>query len=212
MDMEGKPEPRSPKQARSRQTKETVLATAYRLFCKKGYYNTTTNEIAREAGVPIGSLYAYFKDKDTLFLEILERYHEEFVKSNEVLYRMIDVYLSDMKTWLRKLIENLVEIHERSRDLNREKMILCFYNPDVAEFTRRQREESMLSVLDNLRRMKIEKRDLEAAALVVYDTVSAVVDRIAFGDYAIGRDRIIDACAEEVYSYLHNRADLPPGG
>ena len=36
-------------------------------FSEKGYYNTTTVEIAKIAGVSTGIIYNYFKDKKTYF-------------------------------------------------------------------------------------------------------------------------------------------------
>jgi len=44
-----------------------ILATASRLFAEKGYSQTTTSEIAREAGVAEGTLYHHFGSKDGIF-------------------------------------------------------------------------------------------------------------------------------------------------
>ena len=54
--------------ARSR----AILATASRLFAKKGYSQTTTAEIAREAGVAEGTLYHHFGSKDGIFLTLFD--------------------------------------------------------------------------------------------------------------------------------------------
>ena len=58
-----------------------VLRAAVKLFSKNGYYTTTIQQIAREAGVSIGLIYQYFGDKeDVLFLAlrlVLESYETE---------------------------------------------------------------------------------------------------------------------------------------
>lgn len=54
--------------ARSR----AILTTASRLFAGKGYANTTTAEIAREAGVAEGTLYHHFGSKDGIFLTLFD--------------------------------------------------------------------------------------------------------------------------------------------
>ncbi len=58
-----------------------VLRAAVKLFSKNGYYTTTIQQIAREAGVSIGLIYQYFGDKeDILFLSlklVLESYEAE---------------------------------------------------------------------------------------------------------------------------------------
>ncbi len=60
---------RQPCQTRSQATKEKILESAYKLFSERGYYQTTTNHIADSAGVSIGSLYSYYKDRG----EIIQR-------------------------------------------------------------------------------------------------------------------------------------------
>lgn len=77
-----------PKQKRSIATKNRIKKTAKKLFSKKGYHKVTSNRIAAEAKVPIGSFYNYFKNKKILLLELIsdlnEKYHvdtiDEFTK------------------------------------------------------------------------------------------------------------------------------------
>ncbi len=58
-----------------------ILRAAVKLFSERGYYTTTIQQIAREAGVSIGLIYQYFGDKDDiLFLSlklVLETYENE---------------------------------------------------------------------------------------------------------------------------------------
>ena len=43
-----------------------------RLFLKKGFRETTTRDIAREAGINLSNLYHYFASKDELFRQLLK--------------------------------------------------------------------------------------------------------------------------------------------
>ena len=58
-----------------------IVRAAVKLFSEEGYYTTTIQRIAREAGVSTGLIYQYFKDKDdVLFLSlrlVLETYEKE---------------------------------------------------------------------------------------------------------------------------------------
>jgi len=48
-----------------------IVRAAVKLFSEKGYYTTTIQQIAREAGVSTGLIYQYFRDKDDiLFLTL----------------------------------------------------------------------------------------------------------------------------------------------
>jgi AcrR family transcriptional regulator len=48
--------------------RERILAAARKRFRYYGFRKTTMQEIARDAGVAVGTLYLYFKDKDDLLV------------------------------------------------------------------------------------------------------------------------------------------------
>ena len=68
----------TPKQKRSIATKNKIKKTAKRLFAKEGYYKITSNNIAKEAKVPIGSFYNYFGNKKGLLLELIKDFNADF--------------------------------------------------------------------------------------------------------------------------------------
>ncbi len=51
------------------------MDVARKLFYERGYYRTTVDDIAREAGVAKGTVYLYFKSKVELLLNIIEAEH-----------------------------------------------------------------------------------------------------------------------------------------
>ena len=52
--------------------KQDILKCAKRLFARKGFENTTMDEVAREAELAKGTLYLYFKSKEELLYSLLE--------------------------------------------------------------------------------------------------------------------------------------------
>jgi AcrR family transcriptional regulator len=64
---------RHPNQARAKVTREHILDTAARLFGERGISMTSTNRIAAEAGVGIGTVYRYFADRDVIVHALLGR-------------------------------------------------------------------------------------------------------------------------------------------
>lgn len=64
---------RRPTQERAKATREHILDTAARLFGERGIADTSTNRIAAEAGVSIGTVYRYFSDRTVMVDELLER-------------------------------------------------------------------------------------------------------------------------------------------
>lgn len=65
---------REPKQERSQARFEAILAVALQLIAARGYEALSMREIAREAGLPIASLYLYFPTKLAIVQEVWQRY------------------------------------------------------------------------------------------------------------------------------------------
>ncbi|MBL8164097.1 MAG: TetR/AcrR family transcriptional regulator [Anaerolineae bacterium] len=68
---------RSPKQLRSQQRVDDILDAAARLFREVGYEAATTNAIAGQAQVPIGSLYQFFPNKESILKALAQRYTDQ---------------------------------------------------------------------------------------------------------------------------------------
>jgi len=53
------------------QRKKSILEVAGRLFKTKGFFNTTIEEIAREAELSVGTVYLYYKSKEELYVSMV---------------------------------------------------------------------------------------------------------------------------------------------
>jgi AcrR family transcriptional regulator len=67
---------RVPVQARGRRTVARILDAAAERFVAAGFDATTTTEIAKRAGVSVGSLYQFFPHKESLLDALAERHIE----------------------------------------------------------------------------------------------------------------------------------------
>lgn len=56
--------------------REHILDTAESLFTKHGYKSASIREIARACGVTNAAIYYHFPDKESLFLEVMQRHAE----------------------------------------------------------------------------------------------------------------------------------------
>lgn len=67
-------EPRKePKQERSRQTYQVILQGAAKIIRKYGVQKFSTNKVAEESGVSIGSLYQYFPSKEAVIAALIDQ-------------------------------------------------------------------------------------------------------------------------------------------
>ncbi|MBU8896711.1 TetR/AcrR family transcriptional regulator [Corallococcus sp. M34] len=71
------PRRRNPRQSRSQATCDAILTATARVLVKDGYDAASTNRIAKEAGVSIGSLYQYFPSKEGLVVAVMERHRTQ---------------------------------------------------------------------------------------------------------------------------------------
>lgn len=113
---------RVPTQERSRRRVERIVEAAAGRFAVDGFAAATVEQIAADAGVPIGSVYQFFRDKRALFkavaIECLRRSREQYTQLlgdeplarpwPELLERLLDGYaaLADGDPYFRALWRN----------------------------------------------------------------------------------------------------------
>ncbi|MEV7725659.1 TetR/AcrR family transcriptional regulator [Streptomyces sp. NPDC087917] len=64
--------------------RDTVLSTAIGAFAARGYFGTTTTEVAKAAGISQAYVYRLFADKEALFVAVVERCFVQVRASLEV--------------------------------------------------------------------------------------------------------------------------------
>ncbi len=72
--------------------RQTIMDAAWDLFYKKGYENTTINDIIRQAGTSKGGFYYYFKAKDELLNSLYSFFDQEYEK----FYKTMDKSLNSL--------------------------------------------------------------------------------------------------------------------
>ena len=68
---------RKPKQDRAQATVEAILEASFQILESEGLSKLTTSRIAERAGVSIGTLYQYFKDRDAILAAMGQRQGDE---------------------------------------------------------------------------------------------------------------------------------------
>lgn len=110
------PARRTPRQYRSQQTVEAVLAAVPLVLKRYGAGAMTTNRIAEVAGVSIGSIYQYFPDKRSVFSALHERHVAE---TRSILERHAAASgSSSFSAFAVGLVEDLVDLHSIDGELH----------------------------------------------------------------------------------------------
>ncbi len=93
---------------------EQLLKAAHDLFMKKGYRATTTEAIARKAGLTKGAVYHHYRNKETILVElvkvVLDAYEAEMLKITDT-----NLSPADLFEKLRQ-IDEAMPMHEARHD------------------------------------------------------------------------------------------------
>lgn len=68
-------------------TKEKILSVGARIIHRKGYHYTGIQEILKAAGVPKGSFYFYFKNKEDFGLQVIDWFVRDYTEMLAAIYR-----------------------------------------------------------------------------------------------------------------------------
>ena len=199
---------RVPQQERSRETKRRLIVAGERLFSQKGFHNTTSKEIATEAGVAIGSFYAYFADKKALFIDVLKSHSQQVLDSISKV-RLEDIGNTNPRALLTALIEAIIVAHEISPEFHRELTVMVHSDPEIRRVMDRWEEEATARIRNTLALWKdrIRTKDIEAAAVLIYETLEAVVHRIKLYGLDMKERRLVDELSDMLYRYLFNKTE-----
>jgi len=173
---------------RGQRTRERILATALRLFAKRGYAAVSIEEIAHAAGVTKGAVYHWFADKDDLGRELQHELYERlslasmraFVAGDDVVSNMaraFDTYLA--------LLGDLGEARFFLRD--------AWVIPALDEAGRADHEDAV-AMLRDVVAAAVERRELvaldpEALARVLMGTFAeATLHVLRTGERAAAED------------------------
>jgi AcrR family transcriptional regulator len=106
---------RTPSQPRSKEKVAMIHAAAAELFSLHGYASTSTNKIARKAGISIGSLYQYFPGKDMILVSLRERHLEETKDFLQAVFEGIRNCEVIDKTFISLVLRLVIELNIENR-------------------------------------------------------------------------------------------------
>ena len=198
-------EVRRPRQKRGIETRKRIIEAAKALFSKKGYYSTNTKEIAAEAGVAIGSVYAYFKDKKQIFLEVLRAHISESKAMIMASLEAIDFSGESVRDAIYQLVKALYEAHDLSPAFHREAEGMRYSDPDVEALHDAFHESFFndFTAFLEARRELLRVTDIAAAAHIVISASEEVVHSTRiFTAAEISEDRLLANLADMIGRFL----------
>jgi TetR/AcrR family transcriptional regulator len=94
--------------------KDKIINTTIDMIQTKGYNNISTNHIAEQAGISIGTLYYHFKNgKPDIVKELLIRGYAEFLDEVKLEY----VNQDNFPQFLKEFLERYIRQHKKNKSL-----------------------------------------------------------------------------------------------
>ncbi len=197
-------EPRkTPQQPRSTATQARILHAAGQVFSEWGYAAGTTNRIAKQAGLSIGSLYQYFPNKDAILAALMRAHVHNGVAI--VAARFADPDLPrDLRGQIRSFVLAAVANHQGDPRLHQ---VLFEQAPRDAAVLAELRafEDATIAATGKLLASHPEVRvgDPHTAATVTFATIESLTHHfIANSDQRLPADVFVDETVHLVHRYL----------
>jgi AcrR family transcriptional regulator len=144
--------------------RETILSAALEEFSARGFAAARLEDVARRAGVAKGTIYLYFRDKETLFQELVR------AELSPVVLALEAAPVADLP--LRVVAERLVTIFAREIFCTHRKDVIRLVLtegprfPHLAEFYYREVVERVMTVIRGLAQRAVARGELPNDALV----------------------------------------------
>ncbi len=208
------PAPREFQQARSRASYERILVAALQLYGERGFHATQTPDIAERAGMSVGGLYRYFRDKHQIFLEVVHRGLEHNRLEQDRMVAAVEAALESGEVDLRGLVEQVVDwtwkaLHPVPPDLLRTFAAMVYADPAFAELSDRYdryERQALARVLGKITSRKRIRSPLAAARLLDLIVPTVAIWTALHPDEARG---VKEATVEMICRYL-GEDGLPP--
>lgn len=194
---------REPVQKRSIEKKEKIIESGFELICEKGYYNTNTAEIAKNAGVSTGIIYQYFKDKHDIFIEALKKF------ADNIFYPMLDIPLksfdkNNLNEIVRKMIDNFIQNHKLSQSAHEEIMAMAHSDKDVAFYFHKREIEMTGKIYDLLVKNGFDSKNLMEKSHIAIGLIDNLCHEIVYHKHnELDYDVMTNICIETIVKLLN---------
>ncbi len=188
-----------------------LLEYAKKVFSEKGYYDTHVEDIVRLAQIGKGTIYQYFKNKEDIFLSLLEKFVDEWEREVAINIRHLGnttPYNNYAKNYLHhRIIKSLVFF---KADYERSNIVLRLgpgLNLEIESYIKRFEGKVISLIISDLKlAQKFHHIDKDADLEVMANLVIGGTFRVAFNFLVLEREKYasldLDELAREIVSTI----------
>jgi AcrR family transcriptional regulator len=194
---------KQPKQARSLETVEAIYLAVSKILEKQGIKGLNTNQIAQVAGVSVGSLYQYFKNKESIFEALLLRMTENNILTFEKLIAEVDPQTITNRDVIRIIVETQFGTIRKMGKLAK---YLFQYAPQLLSSDHfKKADDRIVGYIKKKfaeHKMKINSKNPEIALFICVQTVRSVIFMSIVNRKEEEYDLIVEELIQMLTSYI----------
>ncbi len=179
--------------------RQAIMDAARALFTTKGYESTTIADVARMAGVAVGTVYIYFKNKTGLLYAVKGEWDNEFLR----FMARPEIQTIPYHLRARPLIEAAFAICEQHTDMvqlmgMQPEMLGDWYTRDGSQI-----QQALQAMFDEATESGLFRpTDTKAAAVIAYGMVNQALIQCFVVEGGTDQERYIDALVDAMEHWL----------
>lgn len=196
---------KQPRQARAELTRQRILTAAAHVFAEYGYAAGTTNRIAEQARISIGSLYQYYPNKDAILVELVTRHLDAGAAATKSLQD--EEQPDSLEEMLRGFVHTVIGNHRDDPQLLRVMVEQGPRAPELLEKVAAYERERIAYTRELFdRHPEVRVADTDTAARLVVTTVELVIHTLIAAPDPVDATRL----ENELVAMLTRYLTLPP--
>ena len=151
---------RMPSQKRSIEKRNRIIKMGFELMCEEGYYQTTTTDIAKYAGVSTGIIYQYFNDKKEIFIEGIKSYSDNIMFPILEVLKKKEFDVNCLEVILEEMLQIFIKEHTLSKKAHEEMIALSHQDEEIAKIFHDKELETTKKIVETLKEFGINSPNL----------------------------------------------------
>jgi AcrR family transcriptional regulator len=163
------------------ESKQKIMKAAMDVFSRKGYAKANIREIARTAGISVGGVYLYFRNKEELYRSLINERMLDIGSKTETIAGKTQSASEALSNFLKIHLENALK-HKEFILLHIREHGFAFGAQEKRKFFKKQREMVKKIIQRGIRTGEFRKCNTDAMAKVIMGSLRGIILSMALDD------------------------------
>jgi AcrR family transcriptional regulator len=163
------------------ESKKRIIEAAIAVFSAKGYAKANIREIAKSAGISVGGVYLYFKNKEELYKNLVNNWMRDIGSKSEITAGSAETASEALSNFLKMHLENALK-HREFILLHIREHGFTFGAKEKRKFFRAQRELVAQIIQRGIASGEFRKCNPENMATMIMGSLRGILLSVALDD------------------------------